>query len=155
MDTLLWLIGSVCVCVCGRRCTVWKENSDGNESHEEEEVLFLCCSWFSVPTDWGERALLAIGRALALFQWQESLWSALCSSCGGLVFKTRTTALFLSWGTQTCIPWPKKCLLIQTQWTCIFLQQSFLRGVLFDWVKKTSTATEWQFKLRQGKKLCY
>lgn len=126
MDTLSCLIGSMgiflCVFVCvrsGRRCTEWKENAAQNENHEEEEeVLYLCCSWSPLFTDRGEQALLAICTAWPYFTDRRVyiLWSPLCSSCGSYsVFKTRTTALFLSQGTQTCTPRPPK-MFIDMNW---------------------------------------
>ena len=98
------------VCVgSGRRCTEWKENAAENENHEEEEVLYLRCSWPPLFTDRGKQALLAICMAWPYFTDRRVcvLWRTLCSSCGSYsVFKTRTTALFLSWGSQTRTPWP-------------------------------------------------
>lgn len=52
----------------GRRCTEWKESAAENENHqEEEEVLYLRCSWPPLFTDRGKQALLAICMAWPYF----------------------------------------------------------------------------------------
>lgn len=61
---------SVCVFVCvrsGRKGTGWEESAAENENHEEEEVLYLRCSWSPLFTDREKQALLAICTAWPYF----------------------------------------------------------------------------------------
>lgn len=140
MDPLSCLIGSVgiflcvyvCVFVCVRsvrRCTEWTATAAGNENHEEEEeVLYLRCSWSPLFTDRGKQALLAICTAWPLFHWQESLHSLKPS-----LFSPAVVTLCFKPEPQLCSypeePWrvppdPQKCLLMQTeQASCHILQK--------------------------------
>lgn len=113
------------------------ENAAENENHEEEEVLYLRCSWSPLSTDRGKQALLAIRTAWPYFTDSRVclLWSPLCSSCASYsVFKTRTTALFLSWGARLCTPWPPN----------MFIDINNVHNVLWYSAKKELFMTIWR-----------